>query len=87
MNPQSTTAAVATGVWVKGYIVGSMPTGGSSTTLAGTSFGLAEAATTNLVLGPTADCTDASKCIGVQLPTSMRDALALANQVKLLESK
>lgn len=79
MNPQSTTAAVATGVWVKGYIVGSMPTGGSSTTLAGTSFGLADAATTNLVLGPTADCTDASKCIGVQLPTSMRDALALAN--------
>ncbi|MBD5232728.1 MAG: hypothetical protein HDS65_00960 [Bacteroidales bacterium] len=80
MNPQSTTAAVASGVWVKGYIVGSMPTGGSSTTLAGTNFSTEDAATTNLVLAPTPDCTDASKCIGIQLPTSMRDQLALANQ-------
>ncbi len=80
MNPQSTTAAVETGVWVKGYIVGSMPTGGSSTTLSGTNFSTEDAATTNLVLGPTPDCTDASKCIGIQLPTSMRDQLALANQ-------
>ncbi len=79
MNPTSTQEAVASGVWVKGYIVGSMPTGGSSTTLAGAVFGLADAATTNLVLGPTADCTDPNKCVGVQLPTSMRDALALAN--------
>ncbi len=80
MNPTSTTAAVATGVWVKGYIVGSMPTGGSSTTLSGTNFSTADAATTNLVLGPTPDCTDYTKCIGVQLPIAMRDQLALANQ-------
>ncbi len=80
MNPSSTTTAVQTGVWVKGYIVGSMPTGGSSTLLANTSFGLADAATTNLVIGPTADCTDASKCVGIQLPTSLRNALALANK-------
>lgn len=80
MNPQSTTAAVESGVWVKGYIVGFMPTGGSSTTLAGTEFSNVNAATTNLVLGPTADCTDATKCVGVQLPTSMRAALALANK-------
>ena len=32
-NPSSTTEAVESAVWVKGYIVGSMPTGGSSTTL------------------------------------------------------
>ncbi len=31
------------------------------------------------MIGPTADCTDASKCVGVQLPVNMRDALALAN--------
>ena len=80
MNPQSTTAAVESGVWVKGYIVGFMPTGGSSTTLAGTEFSNINAATTNLVTGPTADCTDPSKCVGIQLPTAMRPALALANK-------
>lgn len=79
LNPTSTTAAVETGVWVKGYIVGSMPTGGSSTTLSGTNFSTQDAATTNLVLGPTPDCTEYSKCIGVQLPTSIRGELALAN--------
>ncbi len=79
MNPSSTSATVQSGVWVKGYIVGFMPTGGSSTLLSGTIFGTDGAATTNLVIGPTADCTDASKCVGVQLPVNMRDALALAN--------
>lgn len=77
MNPTSTTEAVATGVWVKGYIVGSMPTGGSSTTLSGTVFGLEDAANTNFVIAPTPDETDFSKCIGIQLPTTMRDALSL----------
>ena len=79
LNPGSTTTAVESGIWVKGYIVGSMPTGGSSTTLAGTSFGLTDAATTNIVIGPTADCTDPSKCVGVQLPTgTIRNALNLS---------
>ncbi|MDE6574187.1 MAG: OB-fold nucleic acid binding domain-containing protein, partial [Muribaculaceae bacterium] len=82
-NPSSTTEAPAgyAGVWVQGYIVGYMPTGGSSTTLSGTVFAAdANAATTNLVIGPTADCKDASLCVGVQLPASMRADLALANQ-------
>ena len=79
-NPTSTTVAVETGVWVEGYIVGSMPTGGSSTTISGTNFSTVDAATTNLVLGPTADCTDYSKCVGVQLPSAMRQELALANK-------
>ncbi|MDE5810898.1 MAG: hypothetical protein K2H61_01155, partial [Muribaculaceae bacterium] len=81
MNPTSTTESPAggSGVWVKGYIVGSMPTGGSSTTLSGTNFSTAEAATTNLVIAPTVDCTDYTKCIGIQLPTgSVRSALNLA---------
>lgn len=82
MNPSSTTVAVdgGTGVWVKGYIVGFMPTGGSSTLLSGTVFGTDGAAETNLVIGPTADCTDYSKCVGVQLPSAMRSALSLASQ-------
>lgn len=80
MNPQSTTDAVQSGVWVEGYIVGSMPTGGSSTVLSATNFSTTDAATTNLVLGPTADCTDYTKCVGVQLPSAMRGELALANK-------
>ena len=91
LNPTSTTTAVETGVWVKGYIVGSMPTGGSSTTLSGTEFGLTDAAATNLVLGPTPDCTDYTKCIGIQLSTTIRGELALANKPenlgKVLEIK
>ena len=79
MNPSSTTTAVQSAVWVKGYIVGFMPTGGSSTLLSATVFGTDGATNLNLVIGPTADCTDASKCVGVQLPVSMRDVLALAN--------
>ena len=77
MNPISTTEAVATGVWVSGYIVGSMPTGGSSTTLSGTIFGLDDAANTNFVIAADPNETDYTKCIGIQLPTTMRDALSL----------
>ena len=93
MNPQSTTVAVegGTGVWVTGYIVGFMPTGGSSTTLSGTVFGTEGAANTNLVIGPTADCTNYSQCVGIQVPAAMRAALSLdknpGNLGKLLSVK
>lgn len=80
MAPGSTTAAVESGVWVKGYIVGFMPTGGDATTLSGTVFGVENAATTNMVIAASADVKDASQCIGIQLPAAMREALALANQ-------
>ncbi len=79
LNPTSTQEAVASGVWVKGYIVGSMPTGGSSTTLDATNFSTTDAATTNLVIGPTADCKDVNLCIGIQLPSgALRNALNLS---------
>lgn len=80
MAPGSTTAAVESGVWVKGYIVGFMPTGGDATLLSGTVFGIENAATTNMVIAASANVKDASECIGIQLPASMRDALSLANQ-------
>lgn len=80
MAPGSTTSAVESGVWVKGYIVGFMPTGGDATLLSGTVFGIENAATTNMVIAASADVKDASECIGIQLPASMRDALSLANQ-------
>ncbi|MDE6331729.1 MAG: choice-of-anchor J domain-containing protein, partial [Muribaculaceae bacterium] len=35
---------------------------------------------TNMVIASSADVKDASQCIGIQLPVSMRDALALANK-------
>lgn len=79
LNPQSTTDAVQSGVWAKGYIVGSIPTGGSSTTITNTNFSTADAATTNLVLGPTANCTDPNQCIAIQLPNNaVRTALNLS---------
>lgn len=72
MNPTSTTASPSGGsqIWVSGYIVGSMPTGGASTTLEGTNFSTADAAVTNIVIAPSADVKDYKQCIGIQLPTA-----------------
>lgn len=79
LNPSSTTVAVESGVWVSGYIVGSMPTGGTSTNIDGTNFSTVDAATTNMVLGPTADCTNPGECITIQLPVGdVRNALNLS---------
>lgn len=74
-------AVSESGMWVKGYIVGSIPTGGESTTLPYTVFGTNGAAASNLVLAPTADCTDHTKCIPVQLvkDTDIRKALNLVD--------
>lgn len=72
MNPTSTSSSPAGGsqIWVSGYIVGSMPTGGASTTLEGTNFSTADAAVTNIVIAPSADVKDYKQCIGIQLPTA-----------------
>ena len=79
LNPTDTKNPVKSGVWVSGYIVGFMPTGDNvSTLLSATVFGVENAAETNLVIGPSADCTDPAKCVGVQLPADMRTALSLA---------
>ena len=69
------------GMWVSGYIVGSIPTGGASTTLPYTVFGLDGAAASNMVLAPTPDCDDYSKCIPVQHAsgTAPRAALNLVD--------
>ena len=63
-----------TGVWVKGYIVGSVP----DKYWSGAEFGVsATSSETNLVLAPTADCNDINKCIPIQLPAAIRGALNL----------
>ncbi len=71
LNPTSTTASPDGGkdIWVDGYIVGYMPSN-PSTLLSNTVFTAPADIKTNLVIGPTPDCKDASKCVGIQLPTS-----------------
>lgn len=67
-----------TGVWVTGYIVGSVDGASISD---GAHFGLESASATNLLLAPTADCTDLSKCIPVQLPVGdVRAGLNLSDK-------
>lgn len=72
-----------TKAWAEGYIVGTMS--GSSA-----KWGLTDAVATNLLIAPTADCTDLAKCVPVELPLgSARTELNLvdhpANLGKLLK--
>ncbi|MDE6345075.1 MAG: hypothetical protein K2L55_00225 [Muribaculaceae bacterium] len=86
-NPTSTTDAVQSGVWVAGYIVGYMPSN-PSTTLSNTVFGAPADLKTNIVLGPTPDCTEYSKCITIQLPIgTVRDNLNLQDHANMLGAK
>lgn len=69
-NPTSTTAAVETGVWVGGYIVGWANLATEYVINANTATWTTPATmATNIILGPTPDCRDISQCIGIQLPT------------------
>ncbi len=62
------------GIWVKGYIVGSVP----DKYWSGAEFGVSSTSSeTNMVLAPTADTTDPNKCIPIQLPAAIRGALNL----------
>lgn len=74
-------AAKGSDVWVGGYVVGYI----EGMAYAGATFALpgegADYTQTNLLLGPTPDCKDASKCIPVQLPNTgdIRAKLGLGN--------
>ena len=64
--------------WVKGYIAGSV----KNNTFV---FGTTDAVATNLILAPTADCTDKSLCVPVQLPSgNVRTALNLVDNASNL---
>lgn len=86
LNPTSTTVAVESGVWTEGYIVGFIPTGGTSTVLSGTTFSATGAIASNIVLAPTADCSDYTKCIAIQLTSGSdtRKALNLMDNPGML---
>ncbi len=77
-NPQSTQEAVKSGVWVKGYIVGWADMSSEYYINANTAkFTVPATMATNILVAASADVTDFSKCIGVQLPTAVRAALNL----------
>jgi hypothetical protein len=79
---KTTPAEGCKSVYVKGYIVGFMPS--NKTVLSNTQFTAEGAVNTNLVLAPTADCKDYNLCIPVQLPAAVRATLALdANPTNL----
>jgi hypothetical protein len=61
--------------WVKGYIVGSIPSG--ETSISATVFGTANASTSNVVLANRADETNTDSCIVIQL-SNVRDAVNLS---------
>ena len=67
--------ASETGVWVKGYIVGSVP----DMTFSEAIFGTESASTTNIIIASSASETDVNKCIPIQLPSgSVRTGLNLS---------
>lgn len=70
-----------TGVWVEGYIVGWADMSTTYYINAETSrFSVPASMATNILLAPTTDVTDYSKCIGIQLPSgSVRSALNLVD--------
>lgn len=77
-NPQSTTVSDHTGVWVKGYIVGTYHDYDAH-------FETANASNNNILLAETPGETDKSKCIDIQLPAGdVRNALNLVNNPYLL---
>lgn len=85
-NPSSTSAAVKSGVWVKGYVVGWVNT--DILTYADTEscfFTVPASKATNILLADTPDETDFNNCISVNLPTgSIRSALNLQDNPGLL---
>lgn len=85
MNPSSTTASPEGGsnVWVTGYIVGYVPTGGSTTKLEDAKFTAEGAPYSNIVLAPTADCKDATLCVAVQLSTTTDQNKAVRTALNL----
>ncbi|MBO5053564.1 MAG: choice-of-anchor J domain-containing protein [Muribaculaceae bacterium] len=79
-NPSSTTVPVKSGVWVKGYIVGWADMSTEYVINANTArFSVPATMATNILIAPSADVTDVSKCIGIQLPTSIRPGLNLVD--------
>lgn len=85
-NPSSTSAAVKTGVWVKGYVVGWVNTDIKTYACEESCvFGVPATKATNLLLADTSGERDFNNCISVNLPTgAVRSALNLVDNPALL---
>lgn len=75
LNPQSTTEAVKTGVWVTGYIVGNYDYDSDPKNQLGQQD--AYPSDLNVYLATSKDETNYKNCISVQIVASMRDAVGL----------
>lgn len=69
--------ATEPGVYVKGYIVGSIPQNAASTVMQYATFTAENASNTNFILADTSYEDDPNYCIPVQLSTTVRGALSL----------
>ena len=79
-NPQSSQEATKSAVWVTGYIVGWADVSATPYAINAETAHFDASATmaTNILVAPSADVKDVTKCIGVQLPTGdIRNALNL----------
>ena len=79
-NPQSSQEATKSAVWVTGYIVGWADVSAAPYAINAETAHFDASATmaTNILVAPSADVKDVSKCIGVHLPTGeIRSALNL----------
>lgn len=82
MNPQSTTEAVASNIWVEGYIVGYYENYAPH-------FEVSSSQRANILLSDNANASEASQCIDVQLlaNTDTRNALNLVDNPGVLGKK
>ncbi|MCM1163693.1 MAG: DUF6359 domain-containing protein [Muribaculaceae bacterium] len=89
-NPYSVTSAIALGnpgtkAWVVGYIVGSAPGKSADTFVTATGT---DASNTNIFIATSANETDYTKCLPIQLPSgSMRNDLSLQQHPENLGKK
>lgn len=78
-NPSSSSTSDKPGVWIKGYIVGWANMATEYVVNANTAtFSVPATLKTNILIAGTADCTDYTQCVAVQLPSgNVRNGLNL----------
>lgn len=80
--PTSTSEAVETGVWVKGYIVGNLSSGSATSAV----FGVDGVSATNIIIADAASETDVNNCVPIQLSSGsdVRKAVNLKDNPTVL---
>lgn len=80
--PTSTSEAVETGVWVKGYIVGNLSSGSATSAV----FGVDGVSASNIIIADAASETDVNNCVPIQLSSGsdVRTAVNLKDNPTVL---